>query len=115
MLYAPEDQADLVARAIVVDGRSKKSGLSVSIVKKLLVNPRMAREMKEYGTGILLAARRHMMTHVYSAASFTTSRRLLRLSYRKLEWMRRLLSRDGKKGKYVMHPEFEVAVPVFPC
>jgi hypothetical protein len=113
MLYAPEDQADLVARAIVVDGRGKKSGLSVSIVKELLTNPRMRSEMKEYGEVILKGARTHMMQVVYSAENFTTSRRLLRLSYRKLEWMRRLLYRSCK-DVHKMHPDYETAVPAFP-
>ena len=113
-LYKAEDQADLLARVMVVDGRGKKSGLSVGIVKELLHNPRMAREMKEYGEEILRGARTHMMQVVYSASNFTTSRRLLRLSFRKLEWMRRLLFRDGKRGKHVMHPDYDTAVPAFP-
>ena len=38
-LYPAESQADLVARAVVVDGRGKKCGISVGLVKELLANP----------------------------------------------------------------------------
>ena len=88
--------------------------MSVSIVKELLSNPRMASEMKQYAEGVLEGARTHMMQAVYSASNFVTSRRLLRLSYRKLEWLRRLLACDGRKGARVMHPMYSTTVPVFP-
>ena len=78
MLYPEDVQADLVARAIVVDGRWHKSGLSVSIVKDLLSNHRMRSEMKQYATELLRAARAHMMKEVFSAAKFTIARRLCR-------------------------------------
>ena len=47
-LYPPEAHADLVARAIVVDGRGKRCGISVSLVRELFANPRMAVHMKAY-------------------------------------------------------------------
>ena len=112
-LYPSESQADLLARAVVVDGRGRKSGLSVGLVKELLRSPRMKYEMKEFAETVLQGARTHMMQAVYSADNFTNARRLLRLSYRKLQWLRRLFSHKGK-SKRVMHPEYDTAVPVFP-
>ena len=113
MLYPADTQADLVARAVVVDGRGRKSGLSVSLVKELLKNPRMKYEMKRFAETVLEGARLHMMQAVYSASNLTTARSLLKLSYRKLEWLRRMLSHKGK-SKRVMHPDYDTGVPVFP-
>ena len=111
MLYPADVQADLVARAILVEGvHGPKSGISVSLVKELLSHPRMARVMKQYARELLGAARKHMMESVFSAANFVTARRLLRLSYRKLEWLRRLLSHDGKCRR-VMHPDHDTCAP----
>ena len=110
----PEDaHADLIARVIVVDGRGKKCGISVALVKRLLAEPRMALSMKAHAEAILTAAKEHMQQVVFSAASFTAARRLLRLSYRKLEWLRRLLSHDGRKPR-VMHPSYCTHVPSLP-
>ena len=103
--YPPADRPDLLARVIVADGRGKGCGISVSLVKELLATPRMARHMKEHAEVILAEARTHMMQKVFSASNLTTARRLLRLTYRKLEWLRRLLSHDGKKPR-VMHPQY---------
>jgi hypothetical protein len=66
--------------------------------------------MKEHAEVILAEARTHMMQKVFSASNVTTARRLLRLSYRKLEWLRRLLSHDGKEPR-VMHPQYATHVP----
>ena len=85
-LYSPDCQAGLIARAIIVDGRGKKCAISVSLVQELLSTPRMARVMKEYAESILRGAREHMIKAVFSAGNFTSARRLLRLSDRKLEW-----------------------------
>ena len=73
----------------------------------------MKYEMKEFAESVLQGARTHMMQAVYSADNFTNARRLLRLSYRKIQWLRRLFSHKGK-SKRVMHPEYDTAVPVFP-
>ena len=54
-----------------------------------------------------------MQQHVFSAGNFTAARRLLRLSYRKLEWLRRLLSHNGRTAR-VMHPKYDTAVPRHP-
>ena len=113
MLYPADSQADLVARAVVVDRRGRKSGLSVSLVKELLKNPRMKYEMKRFAETVLEGARLHMMQAVYSASNLTTARSLLKLSYRKLEWLRRTLSHKGK-SKRVMHPDYDTGLPVFP-
>ena len=112
-LYPDESQADLVARAIVVDGRGKESGLSVGLVKQLLSAPRMKRAMVEHAEAILARAREHMMQNVFSASNMVTARRLLRLSDRKLQWLRRLLSHTGTERR-VMHPEYDTSVPVLP-
>jgi hypothetical protein len=112
-LYPEKDRPDLIARAIVVDGRGKKCGISVSLVKELLATPRMATAMKAHAESILVAARDHMQASMLSAANFTAARRLLRLSYRKLEWLRRLLTHDGKKPR-VMHPKYDTSVPANP-
>ena len=111
--YPAECHADLIARTIIVDGRGKQVGISVSLVKELLSTPRMARPMKEYAESILRGAREHMMKAVFSAENFTSARRLLRLSYRKLEWLRRLLSHDGK-SKRAMHPDYGTTAPMLP-
>ena len=112
-LYPPEAHADLVARAIVVDGRGKKSGISVSLVRDLFANPRMAVHMKAYAEDILTRAKEHMQTAVFSAANFTSARRLCRLSYRKLGWLRRLLSHNGKTSR-LMLPPYSTCVPMMP-
>ena len=111
-LYPAESQADLVARAIVVDGRCKESGLSVGLVQQLLSTPRMKRIMVQHSEAILMGAREHMMQHVFSASNLVSARRLLRLSFRKLQWLRRLLSHDGKNRR-VMHPDYQTSVSVF--
>jgi hypothetical protein len=85
----------------------------VSLVKELLATPRMAQHMKQHAEAILTSAREHMMQHVFSASSLTSARRLLRLSYRKLDWLRRLLSHDGKTPR-VMHPAYSTIVPSLP-
>ena len=113
-LYPEAAHADILARVIVVDGRGKGRGISVSLVKQLLANPHMAVHMKNHGESILAAAKAHMQSHVFSATNFTTARRLLRLSYRKLEWLRRLLSHDGRTPR-LMHPDFDESVPSLPC
>ena len=111
--YPPADRPDLLARVMVTDGRGKGCGISVSLVKELLATPRMAQHMKQHAEAILTSAREHMMQHVFSASSLTSARRLLRLSYRKLDWLRRLLSHDGKTPR-VMHPAYSTIVPSLP-
>ena len=66
-----------------------------------------------HAEGILEAAKEHVMKEVFSASSLTAARPLLCFSYRKLQWLRRLLSYDGKKHR-VMHPEYSTMVPSFP-
>lgn len=73
----------------------------------------MAVTMRKYAEELLAAARKHMMDTALSAGSFVAARRLLRLSYRKLQWLRRLLSHDGKEPR-VMHPKYSTRVPVNP-
>ena len=109
-LYPAEAQAELIAKSIVVDGRGAKSLISVSLVKSLLSSPRMARHMKEHAENILTEARDHIMKQVLSAENFVSAHRLLKLSYRKLEWLRRLLSHDGSTPR-VMHPKYDTHVP----
>ena len=111
--YPPADHADLLARVIVVDGRGKECGISVGLVKSLLATPRMARVMHAHAEAILASASKYMQEQVFSASSLTAARRLLRLSYRKLEWLRRLLSHDGPNPR-VMHPKYSTAAPPFP-
>ena len=83
-LYPAESQADLVARAVVLDRRGREVGLSPSLAKDLLRSPRMAVTMQQYAEELLTRAREHMMSHVFSASSFVAASRLLRLSGRKL-------------------------------
>jgi hypothetical protein len=111
--YAPAGRPDLLARTIMTDGRGKECGISVSLVHELLATPRMARHMKAHAEAILEAAKEHMMKEVFSASSLTAARPLLCFSYRKLQWLRRLLSYDGKTHR-VMHPEYSTTVPSFP-
>ena len=113
-LYPADCQVDLVARAIVVDGRAGKNAhLGAGFVKALLAHPRMATNMKQHAEAILKRAREHMMQTALSPDNFVAARRLLRMSYRKLMWLRRLLSHAGKKA-HVMHPDYDTCVPVNP-
>ena len=111
--YPPDCRADLLARVMITDGRGKELQISVSLVTDLLACPRMAVTMRKYAEELLAAARKHMMDTALSAGSFVAARRLLRLSYRKLQWLRRLLSHDGKEPR-VMHPKYSTRVPVNP-
>ena len=108
--YQVADQIELLASVLV---SRKKSDESIASLKQLLEHKACMRVLHEHSESVLSAARTHMMKDAFSVENGTAARILLKLSSRKLSWMRRLFSFNGAIPRQML-PGFNTLVPSLP-